>query len=45
MFAEQEVKRYADDSDGKTTLDKIKIKKDGNTVLTITSNGGVVLTN
>lgn len=44
MFVNQEVTRFSDDPKGMSVQDKINVKKDGNTTLTIASNGGIILT-
>lgn len=44
MFINQEIVKYADDKEGNTHKETIKIKKDGTTTLVIAKNGGVVLT-
>lgn len=45
MFENKQVYKYADDAEGKTKLEKVSINKKGNTILTIVTDGGVILTN
>lgn len=45
MFINQDINKYSDNNQGKTEQSKINIKKDGSTTLSISSNGGVILTN
>lgn len=45
MFAGQAVRCYLDNKKGEPTLTTLKIDKQGNTIITIQPNGGIVLTN